>query len=84
MRFACARARAARDDALLNARTLELRDRGKDAGDEPTGRRAGVDALAERHKCDPARLPIVEQHHEVTQVSTESIEPARPDAGFRS
>ncbi len=47
-------AREARHDAFLNARTLELRDRAKDAGHEPAGRRARVDSLAHRDECSVA------------------------------
>ena len=68
------RARQARRDALLNARALELCDRAEHPGDEPAGGRAGVDPLAERNKRDAARVPVVEQHHQVAEVPAETIE----------
>ena len=70
----CAHPREASANALLNARPLELRDRAEDAGDEPAGRRAGVDPLAQRDERDPARVPVVEQHHQVPKVPAETIE----------
>jgi hypothetical protein len=70
----CAHTREASPNALLNARPLKLRDRAEDPGDEPSGRCAGVDPLAERDERDPARMPVVEQHHQVPKVPPETIE----------
>jgi hypothetical protein len=65
---------------FLDTRTLELRDRSEYSRDEPTGRRARVDPLAKRHERDPARLPLVEQQHEMAQIATEAIEPPADDS----
>jgi hypothetical protein len=61
-------------DALLHASALKLRDRRQHTSNQPPGRRGRVDTLAERHERDPARLPLVQQQHEMTQVATEPIE----------
>src|SRR4051812_15961594 len=68
------RSREASDDALLDAGALELGDGAEHACDEATCGRAGVNSLSERHECDAARLPLVEQQHEVPQVPAEPIE----------
>ena len=70
----CPRSREASDDAFLNASALELGDGPENASHKPAGGRARVDALAERDERDAARLPVVKQEHEVTQVAAEAIE----------
>ena len=62
-RTLCTGACEARHDAFLNARTLELRDRAKDAGHEsPAGVLVSIPS-AQRDECHAARLPIVQKHH---------------------
>jgi hypothetical protein len=65
-------------DTLLNARALELGDRAEHAGDEPAGGRAGVDLLAERDERHAARLPVIEQAHQVPLGAHETIKPPTP------
>ena len=74
------RACQAEVNAFLNARALELRDRAEHAGDEAPGRRARIDPLAERDERHAARLPVVEQEHEVPQVAAEAIQSPTDDA----
>jgi hypothetical protein len=64
---------------FLNPRALELCDRAKDAGHEPTGCCAGIDAFAESYERDAARLPLVEEQHEVPEVPAEPIESPADD-----
>src|SRR5688500_1908629 len=75
----CPCARKSCVNPLLNPGPLELRDRAEHAGDEPTARRAGVDPFAERDEGDAARLPLVEQQDEVTQVASEAIKAPAED-----
>ena len=70
----CLRSRQARVDALLNARALDLGDAPQTARDQPAGRRARVDPLAQRYERHAPRLPFVERQHQVSQVATEAIE----------
>ena len=67
-------------NAFLNARALELRDRGEDTRDEPAGRCARVDSLAERDERDATRLQFIEQQDEMPQVATKTIEAPAHDA----
>jgi hypothetical protein len=64
----------ARSNALLNPCSLELGDRAEDPSNEPAGGGAGVDPLPERDERDAARVPVVEQHHQVAEISPETIE----------
>ena len=66
-------------NALLNPRAFKLRDRAKHSSHQTPRRCARVDSFSQGHERHVARLPLVEQQHEVPQVSPEPIESPADD-----
>src|SRR5437868_5089390 len=66
-------------NALLNSRAFKFRNRSENTGHQTTRRSARVNSFTQRHKSHAARLPLVQQEHQMTEVSSESVEPPAHD-----
>jgi hypothetical protein len=71
-------ARAAGVDALLYPSPFKLYDRSEDSRHQPLCRGACIDALAERDER-AAALPLVQEHHQMPEISPETVEPPTHD-----
>jgi hypothetical protein len=65
----------ARDDALLDTRPLELRNRGQNMQLQPPRWRRCVDALPKSHERNAQRLQFIEQQNQVPEVPPETVQP---------
>jgi hypothetical protein len=65
----------ARNDPLLNATALELRDRRQNVELQTPSRRGSVDALAQCDEGNPQCLQFVQKQNQVPEIPSEPVQP---------